>query len=61
MKDTILAVLSIGSGFRTYAVAAALILNALIPVLSGDMALGDVDYRGILEGLGLSTLRASIK
>jgi hypothetical protein len=61
MKELILAALSIGSGYRTYVVAAALVLNAAVPVLSGDMALGDVDYRGILEGLGLVTLRAGMR
>ena len=61
MKDLILAALSIGSGYRTYAVGAALVLNAAIPVLSGDAALGDINFRGVLEGLGLATLRAGMK
>ena len=61
MKELLLTALSIGSGYRTYLVAVALILNAAIPVLSGDMALGDVDFRGILEGLGLATLRAGMR
>ena len=61
MKDIILAALTIGSGYRTYLVAVGLLINAVLPVLSGDAALGDVDYRGLLEGLGLATLRAGMK
>ena len=61
MRNFFLVALSIGSGYRTYLVAIALVLNAAIPVLSGDMALGDVDFRGILEGLGLATLPAGMR
>ena len=61
MKEIVSAALSIGSGYRTYLVAITLILSAFTPVLTGDMALGDVDFRGVLEGLGLATLRAGIK
>lgn len=61
MKVALSAALSVGTGYRTYLVAVALVLNAFLPVLTGDMALGDVDFRGVLEGLGLATLRAGIK
>jgi len=61
MKDAASALLSVGSGYRTYLVAVMLVLNAAVPVLTGDMALGDVDFRGVLEGLGLATLRAGMK
>ena len=61
MNDKLHALLSIGSGYRTYIVAIMLVLNTFAPVLTGEMALGEVDFRGVLEGLGLATLRAGIK
>jgi len=61
MKDTIHAALSIGSGKRTYIIATMLVLNAFVPVILGEIALGEVDFRGVLEGLGLATLRAGVK
>lgn len=53
-------VIQFGAGFRTYVIAAGLILNALTPFLLGEAALGDIDMRSILEGLGLATLRAGV-
>ena len=52
--------LRFGSGYRTHIIALGLVLNALTPFLTGDVALVDVDFRALLEGLGLSTLRAGM-
>ena len=53
-------ILKLGSGYRTYAVAIGLILNTVLPVLTGEITLGEMDIRGLLEGLGLASLRAGI-
>ena len=60
MKDKVHAAMSIGSGKRTYIIAACLILQAIIPFLMGEINLGEVDARSVLEGLGLATLRAGV-
>ena len=55
------------SGKKTYAVSAVIVAQAVLPALLAILygqppveALKLVDWRTVLEGLGLSTLRAAI-
>lgn len=60
MSELLTAILKFGSGYKTYAIAAGVVLTALSPWLTGEIALADVDWRVVLEGLGLGTLRAGV-
>ncbi len=52
------------SGKKTYIVALLLVLNGFSAFFTGDASLGDavssIDWRGVLEGFGLASLRLGV-
>lgn len=58
-------ILKIGVGYRTYIIAAALALQALAKILSGDFdGIGDILTSGeltqVLQGAGFASVRAAL-
>lgn len=51
-------------GRKTYIIAALMVMASIVKMVSGDISLvelvGSADFNLLLEGLGLSSLRAGI-